>query len=130
MSQNTPLRRGVFGLAAAAAAVLLLAGCASAPAVGGDPVGSWGSSEERKPQLVLEKDGSLNGTDGCNRLLGTWKDDGGKVDFGDGLASTMMFCEGVDTWLSKAVRAEVRADELVVFGEKDTEIGTLPRIES
>src|SRR5690554_4699990 len=79
-----------------AAALLLLAGCA-APA--GGPEGTWGSSGEGEPQLVLEPGGALSGTDGCNRLVGSWTAEGATVDFGE-VASTMMACSNVDTWLS------------------------------
>ena len=48
---------------------------------------------------MLADDGSLTGTDGCNRLVGTWTAEADTVTFAD-VASTRMACDGVDTWLS------------------------------
>lgn len=107
-----------------AVASLLLSACAndSAPATG-----TWGVAEEGKPQLVLEEDGSLTGTDGCNRLMGTWEEgDGSSVTFVN-VASTKMSCMGVDEWLSGLDSAEVDGETLRVVDRDGTEIGTLTR---
>jgi heat shock protein HslJ len=130
------------------AAALLLGGCASSGGSGTDDnddapepsetakalttstlVGTWGSTDEREPNLVFADDGELTGTDGCNRLVGSWSLDGDTVVFSD-IASTLMACEGVDTWLSGAASASLVAgddDELRVFDDTDSEIGTLER---
>ncbi|WP_258067932.1 META domain-containing protein [Pseudoclavibacter sp. RFBB5] len=113
-------------IAVAAAALLLLTGCA-APAA--SAAGTWGtpnSSGQGEPGLNLADDGKVTGNDGCNRLMGEWTETDGTVEFG-ALASTMMFCEGVDTWLLGASTAEVDGDSLVVFNEAGDQIGTLPR---
>ncbi|MBS3179004.1 META domain-containing protein [Pseudoclavibacter sp. Marseille-Q4354] len=113
-------------IAVAAAALLLLTGCA-APAA--SAAGTWGtpnSSGQGEPGLNLADDGKVTGNDGCNRLMGEWTETDGTVEFG-ALASTMMFCEGVDTWLLGASTAEVGGDSLVVFNEAGDQIGTLPR---
>ncbi|WP_350348120.1 META domain-containing protein [Agromyces sp. G08B096] len=122
----------------AAAAVLALAGCAGSPSGGAGPastpttsaadvVGTWGdAADSSAPSLSLTEDGGLTGTDGCNRLTGTWELDDDGIEFGD-LASTRMFCEGVDTWLSAADRATIEGDVMTVFGDDDTELGTLER---
>ncbi len=112
-------------IAVAAAALLLLTGCA-APAA--SAAGTWGtpnSSGQGEPGLNLADDGKVTGNDGCNRLMGEWTETDGTVEFG-ALASTMMFCEGVDTWLLGASTAEVDGDSLVVFNEAGDQIGTLP----
>ncbi|PJJ63626.1 META domain-containing protein [Compostimonas suwonensis] len=94
----------------------------------GGVVGTWGSvtAVAGEPVLVLSEDGSVSGSDGCNTLTGTWTSDGTTVTFGQ-LASTMMFCEGVDTWLVGASTATVEGDTLTVFDESAVQIGTLPR---
>lgn len=112
------------GVASAAlAAALLLTGCGpAAPA----PAGTWGSSAQGDPQLVLEANGSLSGTDGCNRLMGSWSTKGGTVTFGQ-VASTRMACPGVDTWLTDLATAKVDGSTMHVFDASGAEIGTLKR---
>ncbi|MEE6286106.1 META domain-containing protein [Georgenia sp. MJ173] len=89
--------------------------------------GSWGdTTDPRQPSLVLSADGRLSGTDGCNRLVGSWTSTGATVSF-PALASTMMHCEGVDTWLSSAATAVVSPDVLLVHDEAGAQIGTLAR---
>ncbi|WP_217131745.1 META domain-containing protein [Leucobacter chinensis] len=91
-------------------------------------VGNWGTPDDATgPALVFEDDGSMHGTDGCNNLMGSYTEEGGKIVFG-GLASTMMFCEGVDDWLSKGESATIDGEILTVFNEADKEIGKLARI--
>lgn len=106
-------------------AALLLAGC-SGQAQSAE--GTWGSDASGEPQLVLAADGSLSGTDGCNRLVGSWKEADGTVDFGE-VASTMMACEGVDTWLSGLSTGTVDGNVLRIEDGAGTEIGTLERAE-
>ena len=113
-------------------AVLVLAGCAGVQgsAQGGsiDPVGAWGdTSDPNVPSLELADDGSLTGTDGCNRLNGSWTiDEADHVQFED-VASTMMACEDVDTWLAGLSEATVADDTMTVLGQDGAEIGTLDR---
>lgn len=105
-------------------AAALLAGCAGS---GTSPfVGVWGdTSDAKQPSLDLKSDGSASGTDGCNRLMGSWTEDGKTIAFG-GFASTRMACEGVDTWLSNAATAKIQEDgQLAVFGQGGAQIGTL-----
>ena len=111
-------------IAAVAAAALGLAACASpAPSV----VGDWGDSgDQREPSLTFEKDGKYHGPAGCNRVSGSWQADGNIVDLGV-MISTLMACEGVDTWLTNAKTAEVKGDTLVFVDENENEIGTLER---
>lgn len=79
------------------------------------------------PSLSLAGDGTLAGTDGCNRLTGRWEDEGGgRIEFDD-VASTRMACPGVDTWLSALDEAMIEGDTMTVLGDDDVVIGTLPR---
>lgn len=90
-----------------------------------DPVGLWGSQEAQQPWLEFAEDGKLTGSDGCNRLVGSWKADGEKLDFGQ-LAGTRMFCEGVDDWLSGASSGElVEGEKMAIFNQDGKELGTL-----
>lgn len=104
----------------------MIAGCASSSSETSDPVGTWGETAEQSPQLVLAEDGSLTGTDGCNGLGGTWEISGDIVVFGP-VMSTMMACEGVDTWLSLMTSATVNGDTMTVMGPEGDAIGTLDR---
>lgn len=112
--------------AAAAAAALTLSSCAGASAPGVE--GVWGDPDaEGTPSLEFQADGTYAGTDGCNRVGGDYSEgDDGTVDLGI-MRSTMMYCEGVDTWLVTATEATLTADELVFRDEGGTEIGSLPR---
>ncbi len=106
-----------------------LAGCTAATPSGPAPagaVGTWGVEAEGEPQLVLAEDGTLSGTDGCNRLTGSWTAEGQTIDFGQ-VASTMMFCEGVDTWLLDLDTATVSGSTLTVLNADGVEIGSLQR---
>ena len=100
-----------------------LAGCAGSST---SPfVGVWGeTNDSTKPSLDLKTDGAVSGTDGCNRLIGSWTEADKTLTFG-GFASSRMACEGVDTWLSNAVTAKIVDGKLVVFGQGGAEIGTL-----
>jgi heat shock protein HslJ len=109
-------------------AALTLAGCAgSDDASGGstiDPVGTWG--DRSAEYLSLEDDGTLTGSDGCNRLTGTWKVEADQVQFGS-IASTRMACEGVDDWLSGAHAASIADTTMTVLDDGDAQIGSLEK---
>jgi heat shock protein HslJ len=109
----------------ALAVVLLLAGCAGTPS-GAKVVGMWGSTASGQPNLNIENDGTFSGSDGCNRLSGQGQIDGDEITFGS-IASTMMACQGVDTWLSKAATGNVKGDTMTVLDDGGKTIGTLPR---
>lgn len=115
-------------LAAGCVATALLASCSAggAPSEAADPEGTWGTSGEGHPQLVLDADGSLSGTDGCNRLTGSWSSREGGVEF-EQVAMTTMACLDVDTWLSGLASATIDVDTMHVLDESGTEIGTLTK---
>lgn len=104
----------------------LVTGACSSPSAVTSPEGSWGSDASQEPQLTLSEGGSLSGTDGCNRLIGSWELVGDRVELSP-LGATMMFCEDVDTWLGGATSAEVKDDALHLFDQAGTEIGVLGR---
>ena len=108
---------------------MVLTGCATsgtdgAPEASPTPVGTWGADDG--PHLTLEDGGQLTGHDGCNGLSGTWEPDGTEVNFVD-VVTTLMACEGVDTWLNGLSSATVDGDTLHVFNDDDAEIGSLDR---
>lgn len=112
-----------------AAALLALSACAStAPGV----VGVWGDPDAQGlPSLEFtaegeDSDGEYSGTDGCNRVGGVYTVNGSTVDLGM-MRSTLMFCEGVDTWLSQARTASLEGDVLTFLDEGGQQIGTLER---
>lgn len=107
----------------AGCALLMLTGCAS----GQKPEGTWdANSPDPKPSLSLENGGQLSGTDGCNRLTGSWKINGSTVEFGQ-VASTRMFCQGVDDWLSRLHTASIDGDTMTVLDASGATLGTLKR---
>ncbi|WP_345751691.1 META domain-containing protein [Microbacterium rhizophilus] len=110
----------------AAAALLILTACASG-AGGASPAGSWG--EEPGPNVTISDDGTVVGSDGCNRLTGKGTIDGDRIEFGD-LAQTRMACaEGTDVVEPWATSAAVDGNALILFDEAGQEIRRLPRIE-
>lgn len=122
----TPSRLRLIAAAAAAAALVLVGCSAAAPTV----VGSWGDAAQRdEPSLEFSNDGKVTGTDGCNRLMGSFSEHDGTVQFKQ-LASTMMYCEGVDTWLSNAATAKLSGDTLTISDDSGANIGQLKRAAS
>lgn len=113
-----------------AALTLALSGCGAGSDGTGqgaiDPVGSWGQTDPGQPNLELDPDGSFTGTDGCNRLGGSWEADGNTVTFSH-VFSTLMACEDIDTWLSALAAATVSPDSLLILDEDGKQIGTLER---
>ena len=109
-----------------------LAGCSASAGAGadaddGDVSGTWGTPDATgTPGLQLNGDDSVSGTDGCNRLVGTWSMSGDTIEFGT-FASTLMACEGVDTWLNGASTATVDGPTMTVQNAGGSEIGTLER---
>ena len=123
-----PLLLRTTVLLGAVLAASMLSSCADSA---GAPVpsveGAWGNTDDSSaPSLDFASDGRVTGTDGCNRLMGHWAQDGTAVTISD-LASTMMFCQEVDTWLSAAATAEIDGKALAVFNEDGEPIGTLER---
>lgn len=127
------------------AAALALSGCATGGGTedGGSPAasasadeisagaaaGTWGDADDTtQPSLELAEDGTLSGTDGCNQLSGQWTENGVDLTF-ENVASTMMACADVDTWLSALDTATIDGSTMTVHDESGTDIGTLERTE-
>ena len=90
-----------------------------------DVAGLWGMQDtEGIASLELAEDGTASGTDGCNRMVGTWEQNDTQVAFGE-WAITRMACQSVDTWLSLSVKATLEGENLVFVDENGIEIGTL-----
>ncbi|UFS58862.1 META domain-containing protein [Subtercola endophyticus] len=100
------------------------------PTVGpqGWPIGYW--TETRTPTspfLSISADRTFSGNDGCNVMGGSWAPGSGgsqSVTFSK-VTSTMMFCEGVDTWLSRAASATVQGSVMTVSAADGTVLGQL-----
>lgn len=92
----------------------------------GLPIGYWTTARTPDaPFLSLSADRSFNASDGCNTLLGTWATDGDDaITLAFGI-STLMACDGVDTWLGNAVTATIDGDVMTLSDANGTEIGTL-----
>lgn len=91
-----------------------------------DVLGTWTSDETGQPSLELDEDGGVHGTDGCNRIVTTYRIDGDRVVF-ERFASTKMACQGVDPWLGGVREASVDGDTMTVKNGSGAEIGTLQR---
>lgn len=111
-------------LAVAGIALFALTSCSASS---GEATGTWGEEADGQPHLVLEADGTLSGTDGCNRLSGGWEQDGEVISFGE-VATTMMACPDIDTWLMDLDTARIDGDTLLVSDASGTEIGSLAKV--
>lgn len=94
----------------------------------GEPqvTGTWKSDEAGEPQLVLDDDLAVTGSDGCNRIVTTYELTDGVVKFASSL-STLKACEGVDAWLSALKTAKIDGETMTVLNAAGEEIGTLHR---
>ncbi|GAA1328257.1 META domain-containing protein [Leucobacter albus] len=120
------IRRGLAASALLGAAALVLTACAGSPSVADT---TWGKIDtEGEPAMTFTADGGAHGSDGCNIVNGKWTEKDGKVMLSQ-LASTMMFCEGVDTWLSQAATAVAKGDTITFNDESGKEIGSLTKAE-
>ena len=108
------------------ALALILSACGGASTKAPDASGDWGVDQRGEPNLHLAKDGKVSGSDGCNRLMSTWTQDGDQVKF-TVVAGTLMACEGVDTWLSAMESATIKGDTLTIKGPAGKKIGELKR---
>lgn len=128
MRRITIKKAGLAGIiAAGAVAALALTGCAAAE---GNPTGTWRANPAPEtgevPELVLADGGGLSGTDGCNQLAGGWTRNGADATFED-VATTLMACEGVDTWLVDLASAKAVGATLTVYDVGGNVIGELQR---
>src|SRR5690606_40664357 len=57
----------------------------------------------------------------CNVMFGNWNADDNGLVF-SGVGGTLMFCEGVDTWLSTMQSATIQGNEMHILGEGGAEI--------
>ena len=98
------------------------------PTVGpqGLPIGQWvESADAGAPFLSIAADGSFSGNDGCNTIFGSWEvADDGAIMF-TGVGSTLMACQGVDTWLSTAALGSVQGGVMTVQDADGVVLGQL-----
>ncbi|QWT23971.1 META domain-containing protein [Subtercola sp. PAMC28395] len=98
------------------------------PTVGpsGRPIGYWTETRtSTSPFLSISTDGTYSGSDGCNRLAGSWTSNADdSITFSQGI-STLMACEGVDTWLSGLASGTVRAGVMTIQSADGTVLGQL-----
>ena len=123
-TRSSPListKQRIRVLSAAGIVLLALTSCSGSSV---EAVGSWGEDTDGLPQLILDGGGKLSGTDGCNRLAGGWEQDGNVITFGE-IATTMMACPDVDTWLMDLDTARIDGEILRVRDATGTEIGSL-----
>ena len=85
-----------------------------------------GPHQKGDPFLEFAEDGSLEGSDGCNAIVTTWKVKGDEIAI-DSFMSTQKACAGVDTWLSKASTATIEGDVMKVKDSNGKVIGGLEK---
>ncbi|MFB2597941.1 META domain-containing protein [Herbiconiux sp. P17] len=105
---------------------LVTAPAGTVPDAAGSVIGTW-SADAPQGAFLTFTDGKVTGKDGCNNLMGSWSAATGGSIVLSGLASTMMYCEGVDTWLSKAVGLTLDGPTAVVLDDTGNQIGTLTK---
>lgn len=98
------------------------------PTVGplGQPIGQWVDADRPdEVSLSLAADGTFGGNDGCNVLSGSWAvSDDDAINFSD-VASTLRFCEGVDTWLSLLATGRVQSGTMTIQDADGAVLGQL-----
>lgn len=98
----------------------------SADSTAVDPTGRWTSPEAGDPFLEFSDDGTVEGSDGCNRIQTTWEVDGDKVLI-TSFTTTQKACAGVDPWLSEATSATIEGNVMKVADSSGSVIGGLEK---
>ena len=127
-------RRLALFAATSGALALLVAGCASgqpSASSGGDQpaadvVGTWAGTGDKPASLTLAEDGSLDGTDGCNRATGRYTVDGSQVSFILN-PMTLKACLGVTVSFNGLDHGTVAGDSITLYTHDGTELTTLTR---
>lgn len=97
-----------------------------------DLLGRWvpaGESLPTDPHVVVDDDGTWQGSDGCNGVGGRWAvGDDGRLLTVEG-PMTLIGCEGaaVGSWMGSAAHAGLDGDELVLVDAHGEELGRLSR---
>lgn len=78
------------------------------------------------PSIVFGNEGKLNGSTGCNRFSGTYKNEGGKYNLDPG-AMTRMYCPGNGesefvTTLEECSKLEIRNNQLILLNQTMKEL--------
>lgn len=90
------------------------------------PIGYWmESTKANAPFLSISADRKFSGSDGCNTLVGSWATGTDATTSFGHVASTMMACEGVDTWLTGIASATITGSKMTILGADGSTLGTL-----
>jgi len=79
-----------------------------------------------RAELVLHGNGSLDGTDGCNSISGSWSNAGTRITF-SGIRHSALPCPSVSFWILGLATADVTGDTMEVMDSTGAKIGTLIR---
>lgn len=125
--------------AAVLVGVMSLSGCAGpggasrSTVEAADLVGTWTIDETfsgpEQPFIAIVDDGTWIGSDGCNRVQGTWElGDAGALTTTAG-PSTLMACDGAQLPLAMALATYVQlsGDTLTISSSRDSTVTTLVR---
>lgn len=96
----------------------------------------WGFSSGDNRSIQFSSDNNVSGHAGCNRLTGTYNEDGGQLILGP-LAVTRMMCPPADMErentfmkiLDNTKRFEATHLKLTLFGADGAELATLRRLD-
>ena len=92
----------------------------------GRPIGYWvESNTPTAPFLSIQADGSYSGNDGCTMLTGPWEQADDEAILLTAGATTLMACEGVDTWLNQAAQGRVRPGVMTLQSAEGLVLGQL-----
>lgn len=87
-----------------------------------------GGAPARDAHLVFESDGRVSGSDGCNRLMGSYEVKGGAITFGQ-MGGTLMACiesQGIERAFRDAVKSAARftidGDRLRLFDSSGRQV--------
>jgi len=113
-------RKGAAVVGLVALAALTAAGCGF---VSMAAKGTWADSSG-EVVLTFTQEGLITGTDGCNKVEGTWE------EHGDDVTLTLQIdeendCPGVDVWLVDPTEAVIDGDVMQVYGPNNTHLGEL-----
>src|SRR5699024_6360660 len=115
-----PAIRNVVAFLGACAMAFVLAGCGF---VSMTAKGTWADTSG-DVVLTFTQEGLITGTDGCNKVEGTWEEHGKDVTM------TMQIdeehdCPDVDVWLVNPTSAVIDGNTMKVYGPNDTHLGDL-----
>lgn len=92
----------------------------------GEIVGTWSSDEPGDPSVDFTEEGSVEGTDGCNPIEGSYTVEGEEASL-ELEMTTMEECPDVDDWLKGISIVTIEGETMEVQNADGEDIGVLQR---